>query len=108
MLSHHVLLLSFQNDPAKTVCATAFICAVAQHIKIGDLLPDSGTSLASVDVPSDNIAMDVDGKDMDASEVARNAGLAEERAAVRESTTGFAGEPYFNFGSRGLLRFYYS
>lgn len=39
----------------------------------------------------DGMPMDVDGKNAETSEAARNAGLAEERAAVRESTVGFAG-----------------
>lgn len=80
-----------QNDPAKTVCATMFIVAVVQHIKIGDL-SQSGLSFTG-DEPADG-SMDVDdtdhlpeGTEMGSPRLSK----AEERSLVRDGTASFAG-----------------
>lgn len=82
-----------KNDPAKTICATMFIIAVIQNIKIGDLSStQSGLSFSS-DAPGED--MDVDGEVWlpDGTELGCPPTLtkAEERTLVRESTAGFAG-----------------
>ncbi|KAF8887975.1 hypothetical protein CPB84DRAFT_1684385 [Gymnopilus junonius] len=79
------------NDPVKTVCATMFIVAVVQHIKVGDL-SQSGFSLSG-DGPGDE-RMDVDDTDrlpegIEVGDVPRLS-KSEERSLVRDSTAGFA------------------
>ncbi|EPQ60983.1 hypothetical protein GLOTRDRAFT_53630 [Gloeophyllum trabeum ATCC 11539] len=80
------------NDHIKTVCASMFIVATVQHIKIGDLsMHQSGLPLTS-DAPPEEL-MDVDGDtrlpdNLDSTEPAVD--REEERALVRESTAAFA------------------
>ncbi|KAF9568547.1 hypothetical protein CPC08DRAFT_654918 [Agrocybe pediades] len=78
------------NDPVKTVCATMFIVAVVQHIKIGDLT-QSGIPFS--DEPGDE-GMDVDDVEHlpDGVEPGGVPSLsrAEERSLARDSTAGFA------------------
>ncbi|KAF8807254.1 hypothetical protein BYT27DRAFT_7189352 [Phlegmacium glaucopus] len=80
------------NDPIKTVCATMFIVAVVQHMKIGDL-SQSGM-LFSSDEPEER--MDVDDNEIDhlpeGTEIGSQSQLnrAEERSLVRDSTASFA------------------
>jgi hypothetical protein len=82
-----------KNDPAKTICATSFIIAVVQNIKIGDLSStQSGLSFSS-DAPGESMDVDgvthlPDGIELDTSPTLSR---AEERILVRESTAGFAG-----------------
>lgn len=80
-----------QNDPTKTVCATMFIVAIVQHIKIGDL-SQSGMSFSG-DEPEET--MDVDEIDHlpEGTEFGSEPRLnkAEERSLVRDSTASFAG-----------------
>jgi proteasome activator subunit 4 len=82
-----------KNDPAKTICATMFIVAVVQNIKIGDLSStQSGLSFSS-DAPGETMDVDEgihlpDGTEPGASPTLSK---AEERVLVRESTAGFAG-----------------
>ncbi|KAG6866845.1 hypothetical protein C0991_008781 [Blastosporella zonata] len=77
------------NDPSKTMCATAFIVSVVQHIKIGDLTQFStGISYSSSDV--DDI-MDEEhdfsqGADTDIPVLSKE----EERSIVRDATASFA------------------
>ncbi|TFK41322.1 hypothetical protein BDQ12DRAFT_768249 [Crucibulum laeve] len=78
------------NDPVKTVCATMFIVATIQHLKIGDLSQsrmdlsgDPGEDM-DVDEPYDHLP---DGTDMgDTPRLSRE----DERALVRDSTASFA------------------
>ena len=85
-----------QNDPTKTVCATMFIVAIVQHMKIGDL-SQSGISFSG-DEPVE--AMDVDEIDHlpEGTEIGSEPQLnkAEERSLVRDSTASFAGTGYFH------------
>lgn len=80
------------NDPTKTICATSFIIAVIQNIKIGDLSStQSGLSFSS-DAPGESMDVDEvtylpDGTELGASPTLSK---AEERILVRESTGGFA------------------
>ena len=95
---------SLQNDPTKTVCATMFITAIVQAgIKIGDLTNNVGLALAS-DAPGDEM-MVVDEEDITIPEGTEPGGPAlsreEERALVRDSTTGFAGMIF----QKGALNF---
>lgn len=83
-----------KNDPTKTICATMFICAAVQHVKIGDLSASAGSMniLATDDAHAD--AMDVDsyGHSYGSAEVGGHVlSKAEERELVRDSTAGFAG-----------------
>jgi hypothetical protein len=82
-----------KNDPAKTICATMFIIAVVQNIKIGDLSStQSGLSLSS-DAPGESMDVDEVIRLPDGTELGASPSLskAEERTLVRESTAGFAG-----------------
>ena len=85
-----------QNDPTKTVCATMFIVAIVQHMKIGDL-SQSGISFSG-DEPVE--AMNVDEIDHlpEGTEIGSEPRLnkAEERSLVRDSTASFAGTGYFH------------
>ncbi|KAF8898414.1 hypothetical protein BD779DRAFT_1607229 [Infundibulicybe gibba] len=76
------------NDPTKTVCATMFIVAVVQHMKIGDLtlypsglIPSSGDSVMEFELPP-------------GSETGRSQSPVlsreDEISLVRDSTAGFA------------------
>jgi len=82
-----------KNDPTKTICATSFIIAVIQNIKIGDISStQSGLSFSS-DAPGESMDVDEvthlpDGTELGASPTLSK---AEERILVRESTAGFAG-----------------
>ena len=84
-----------QNDPTKTVCATMFIVAIVQHMKIGDL-SQSGMSFSG-DEPEE---MDVDVIDHlpEGTEIGSEPRLnkAEERTLVRDTTASFAGTVYFH------------
>ncbi|OBZ79732.1 Proteasome activator complex subunit 4A [Grifola frondosa] len=83
------------NDPIKTICASMFITAVAQHIKIADMsMHQAGVSLSSdapaeemMDVDSNNGVHLPDGTDVGGAPVLSR---EEERALARESTAGFA------------------
>ncbi|KAH8120588.1 hypothetical protein DFH11DRAFT_1838384 [Phellopilus nigrolimitatus] len=82
------------NDPSKTVCATMFICAAIQHIKIGDLSTSaqSAGALAADNGPSelmDVVQEDVRFPDGD-SEAFAVLDITKERALVRDSTASFA------------------
>ncbi|KAI0296143.1 hypothetical protein BC826DRAFT_1005479 [Russula brevipes] len=80
------------NDPAKTVCATMFIIAVVQNIKIGDLSStQSGLSFSS-DAPGESMDIDEGLRLPDGTELGAPPALsrAEERTLVCESTAGFA------------------
>jgi proteasome activator subunit 4 len=80
------------NDPAKTICATMFIIAVVQNIKIGDLSStQSGLSFSS-DAPGESMDLDEGIRLPDGTEPGAPLTLskAEERTLVRESTSGFA------------------
>ena len=82
-----------KNDPTKTVCATSFIIAVIQNIKIGDLSStQSGLSFSS-DAPGECMDVDEVARLPDGTELGTSPTLsrAEERILVRESTAGFAG-----------------
>ena len=85
-----------QNDPIKTVCATMFIVAIVQHMKIGDL-SQSGMSFSG-DEPEET--MDVDEIDHlpEGTEIGSEPRLnkAEERSLVRDTTASFAGTGYFH------------
>jgi proteasome activator subunit 4 len=87
-MSHFV-----QNDPTKTVCATMFISAIVQHMKIGDL-SQSGMSFSG-DEPEET--MDVD-HIPEGTEIGSEPRLnkEEERSLVRDSTASFAGTGYFH------------
>ncbi|KAH8100456.1 ARM repeat-containing protein [Cristinia sonorae] len=82
------------NDPIKTLCASMFIIAVSQHIKIGDLSMQQGGVPMSDDAPPDEL-MEVD-DDEARLPVGTEMGFAatlsreEERALTRESTAAFA------------------
>ena len=85
-----------QNDPTKTICATMFIVAALQNVKIADLTQTGRTS-ASVVVSDDigDVAMtDADERLPDGVEGGPEQVLdrTEERALVRDSTAGFAGK----------------
>ena len=91
VLTHNCLFL--KNDPAKTICATMFIVAVVQNIKIGDLSStQSGLPFCS-DAPGES--MDVDERihlpDGTEPGAAPTLSKGEERTLVRENTAGFAG-----------------
>ncbi|KAG5648210.1 hypothetical protein DXG03_006165 [Asterophora parasitica] len=77
------------NDPSKTMCTTAFIVSVVQHIKIGDLTKySSGISYYSSD---EDVVMGADheyGQETDTA--IPTLSKEEERALVRESTATFA------------------
>ncbi|TCD70651.1 hypothetical protein EIP91_002372 [Steccherinum ochraceum] len=81
------------NDPVKTLCASMFITAVTQHIKIGDLSMQHGGVPMSDDAPPEEV-MDVDDgtKLPDGTEMGDTPTLSreEERALTRESTAAFA------------------
>ncbi|KAF8274047.1 hypothetical protein EI94DRAFT_1714621 [Lactarius quietus] len=80
------------NDPTKTICATSFIIAVIQNIKIGDLSStQSGLSFSS-DAPGESMDVDEVTRLPDGTELGTSPTLsrAEERILVRESTAGFA------------------
>ncbi|KAH9081608.1 hypothetical protein EDB83DRAFT_2512470 [Lactarius deliciosus] len=80
------------NDPAKTICATSFIIAAIQNIKIGDLSStQSGLSFSS-DAPGETMDVDEVTHLPDGTELGTSPTLsrAEERILVRESTAGFA------------------
>ena len=82
-----------KNDPSKTICATSFIIAVIQNIKIGDLSStQSGLSFSS-DAPGESMEVDEVTHLPDGTELGTSPTLsrAEERILVRESTAGFAG-----------------
>ena len=77
----------------KTLCASMFIVSVVQHMKIGDLsIQQGGKPLSST--PAE--MMEIDGHDD--SQLPSGSGETpvlsreEERALVRDSTAGFAGE----------------
>ncbi|KAF7339947.1 hypothetical protein MVEN_01912400 [Mycena venus] len=83
------------NDPVKTSCATTFIVAAIQHVRIGDL------SMHTSALPAyDEEMMDVDGADADADAAPFPTGTErgdtpmlsreEERTLVRDSTASFA------------------
>ncbi|KAF8213422.1 hypothetical protein K438DRAFT_1750713 [Mycena galopus ATCC 62051] len=83
------------NDPVKTSCATTFIVAAIQHVRIGDL------SMHTSALPAyDEEMMDVDGMDADVdlapfpigTELGDTPMLSreEERTLVRDSTASFA------------------
>ncbi|KAJ7630604.1 hypothetical protein FB45DRAFT_746590 [Roridomyces roridus] len=78
------------NDPVKTSCATTFIVAVVQHIRIGDL----STHMSGL--PAFDEMMDVDQSDTTPFPTGTELGdtpvlsKEEERALVRDSTAGFA------------------
>ncbi|KAF9243864.1 hypothetical protein BU15DRAFT_71975 [Melanogaster broomeanus] len=82
------------NDPNKTICATSFIISVIQHVKIGDIsMHHSGFALSG-DAPGEDL-MEIDDEDIqlpDGVEMSPFVALSrdEERALVRESTSGFA------------------
>jgi proteasome activator subunit 4 len=85
--------LYLKNDPVKTICATMFIVAVVQNIKIGDLSStQSGLSFSS-DAPGESMDVDERLHLPDGTEPGSYSTLskAEERTLVRESTAGFAG-----------------
>jgi proteasome activator subunit 4 len=87
-----------KNDPAKTICATMFIIAVVQNIKIGDLSStQSGLSFSS-DAPGESMDVDEWLPLSNGTELGAYPSLskAEERTLVRESTAGFAGAHYTN------------
>ena len=78
----------------KTLCASMFIVSVVQHMKIGDLsIQQGGKPLSGT--PAEEM-MDIDGNDE--SHLPSGAGETpvlsreDERALVRDSTAGFAGE----------------
>ncbi|KAG9314593.1 hypothetical protein JVU11DRAFT_5396 [Chiua virens] len=82
------------NDPNKTICATSFIISVIQHVKIGDIsMHQSGFALSG-----DNPSEDLMQLDDDETQLPEGVGMSpfislgreEERALVRESTSGFA------------------
>ncbi|KAH9964279.1 hypothetical protein BC827DRAFT_1190239 [Russula dissimulans] len=80
------------NDPAKTICATMFIIAVVQNIKIGDLSStQSGLSFSS-DAPGESMDVDEWLPLSNGTELGAYPSLskAEERTLVRESAAGFA------------------
>ena len=85
-----------QNDPTKTVCATMFIVAIVQHMKIGDL-SQSGMSFSG-DEPEER--MDVDEIDHlpEGTEIGSEPRLnkAEERSLLRDTTASFAGTRHFH------------
>jgi len=101
MFNRKILNTALQNDPVKTVCATMFIVAVVQHIKIGDL-SQGGISLSG-DEPG--YEMDVDDVDRlpDGTEIgdAPRLSKSEERSLVRDSTASFAGK-FFTFHHRKI------
>ncbi|KAJ6604293.1 hypothetical protein DFH09DRAFT_1300536 [Mycena vulgaris] len=81
------------NDPVKTSCATTFIVAAIQHVRIGDL------STHASGLPSfDDEMIDVEGADVDGTPFPTGTELGdtpvlskdEERALVRDSTASFA------------------
>ncbi|KAJ6574754.1 hypothetical protein B0H19DRAFT_932973 [Mycena capillaripes] len=81
------------NDPVKTSCATTFIVAAIQHVRIGDL------SLHASGLPAfDEEMMDVDTTDADAAPFPTGTEFGdtpmlskdEERTLVRDSTASFA------------------
>jgi proteasome activator subunit 4 len=78
------------------VCATNFIIAAVRHVKIGDLSNQPGLSLAG-DAPPDAVTV-IDsestvpvGNEMGYASVLSK---SEERALVRDSTAGFAGDSF--------------
>ncbi|KAJ7129977.1 hypothetical protein C8R43DRAFT_1025251 [Mycena crocata] len=81
------------NDPIKTSCATTFIVAAIQHVRIGDL----STHASALPGFADEM-MDVDGAEADATPFPTGTELGdtpvlsrdEERALVRDSTASFA------------------
>ncbi|KAJ6519492.1 hypothetical protein C8R45DRAFT_852433 [Mycena sanguinolenta] len=83
------------NDPVKTSCATTFIVAAIQHVRVGDL------SMHTSALPAyDEEMMDVDGMNVDPDAAPFPTGTElgdtpmlsreEERTLVRDSTAGFA------------------
>jgi proteasome activator subunit 4 len=86
------------NDPVKTSCATTFIVAAIQHVRIGDL------SMHTSGLPAfDEEMMEVDGTDADLAPFPTGTELGdtpvlskdEERTLVRDSTASFAGMSIF-------------
>jgi proteasome activator subunit 4 len=82
------------NDPVKTSCATTFIVAAIQHVRIGDL------SMHTSGLPAfDEEMMEMDGTDADLAPFPTGTELGdtpvlskdEERTLVRDSTASFAG-----------------
>ncbi|KAJ7456643.1 hypothetical protein FB451DRAFT_1276697 [Mycena latifolia] len=81
------------NDPVKTSCATTFIVAAIQHVRIGDLSTHTSALPAF-----DDEMMDVEGTDADATPFPTGTEFGdtpvlskdEERALVRDSTANFA------------------
>ena len=85
-----------QNDPTKTVCATMFIVAIVQHMKIGDL-SQSGMSFSG-DEPEETMDVDEIYHLPEGTEIGSEPRLnkAEERALVRDATASFAGTGHFH------------
>lgn len=85
-------ILTEQNDPVKTICATMFISSVVQHIKIADVsMHQVGVGLSS-DAPAEDVG-DTDTAELPAgvdSPTMPTLSREEERALARESTAGFA------------------
>lgn len=86
-----------QNDPAKTICASMFICSAIQHIRVGDLSihAQSIGALTADDGPSEGALMDVVTEEERLPEGIPDAfnilSKTEERALVRDSTAAFSG-----------------
>ncbi|KAF8559342.1 hypothetical protein OG21DRAFT_1402974 [Imleria badia] len=82
------------NDPNKTICATSFIVSAIQHVKVGDISMHQAGFALSGDTPSEDlIDLDNDGTPLpEGVETSPFVALSreEERALVRESTSGFA------------------
>ncbi|CAK5268900.1 unnamed protein product [Mycena citricolor] len=78
------------NDPVKTACATTFIVAAVQHIRVGDLSTHaSGLPLVdeeAMDVDSDTTPFPAGSEMGEVPQLSRT----DERALVRDSTAGFA------------------
>jgi len=90
--------LCSKNDPAKTICATMFIIAVVQNIKLGDLSSTQSGLPFSSDAPGESMDVDEEIRLPDGTEPGAYPSLskAEERTLVRESTAGFAGACHTN------------
>ncbi|KAF9459432.1 hypothetical protein BDZ94DRAFT_1312356 [Collybia nuda] len=74
------------NDPTKTICATMFIVAAVQHIKIGDLTLHPSGILESSDDEEESVEADDNFIQNETPRLSR----ADERSLTRDSTAGFA------------------
>lgn len=82
-----------QNDPGKTLCATAFINDVTQHIMISDLSTSQSGIPSSDEATEDDGSMEVDSEGIsDSNELGMpQLDPEEEKGLVRDSTAAFAG-----------------